>query len=169
MCAVAAASHGESGHMSHAQLLPPQHTVWLSTCHIVSHITLGVTAPCHRTGGHMSHPHCCRRITCLGEHTNTRAAVVASHDIPRAHALRPHPPTPQEHPMVVIARAHALLPPHLMMHVNPRCCRRRINGVGEHASGARCCRRMRYCMVQLNTHCCRHVARPMRVIDHSCS
>ena len=38
--------------------------------------------------------------------------------------------------MVVIARAHALLPPHLMVHVNPRCCHRRIKGVGEHASGA---------------------------------
>jgi hypothetical protein len=36
----------------------------------------------------------------------------------------------------VITRAHALLPPHLMMHVNPRCCRRRINGAGEHTSGA---------------------------------
>jgi hypothetical protein len=34
------------------------------------------------------------------------------------------------------ARAHALLPPHLMVYVDPSSCRRRINGVGENTSGA---------------------------------
>jgi hypothetical protein len=36
----------------------------------------------------------------------------------------------------VITRAHALPQQHSMVLMNPRCCHRRIKGVGEHASGA---------------------------------